>query len=115
MLNDLGKFQMERFSVENCQNLSITRLDLGYFNTHTVQVNNQAIPLTKTKCNYGGMRYWFLCPKCGRRVGNLYKRPLSSLFLCRHCQNLTYQLIKYRRSKDEEFIKLLHKMSLSTT
>jgi hypothetical protein len=41
-----------------------------------------------TKCNYGGIRRWFLCSGCGRRVAILYY--LSGEFLCRHCHNLTY-------------------------
>ncbi len=52
------------------------------------------IPLTTTLCNYGGKRYWFICPwfkngnYCGKRVGTLYKD--GDYFACRHCYNLTY-------------------------
>ncbi len=52
------------------------------------------IPLTTTACNYGGKRYWFICPwyksgvYCGKRVGVLYKD--GDYFACRHCYNLTY-------------------------
>ncbi|MCA9947859.1 MAG: hypothetical protein KC449_30465, partial [Anaerolineales bacterium] len=48
-------------------------------------------------CNFGGHRYWFICPLtangryCGRRVGKLYLAPGSRYFACRHCQNLTYR------------------------
>ena len=41
------------------------------------------ISLTTTPCNYGGVRYWFICPLmvngvyCGRRTGTLY---LGTLF-----------------------------------
>lgn len=41
------------------------------------------IRLTSTKCNYGGIRHWFLCPQCGKRVANLYGSSLH----CRHCAN----------------------------
>lgn len=53
------------------------------------------IPLTTTSCNYGGQRYWFICPwyangkYCGRRVGVLYLG--GKHFACRHCYNLTYE------------------------
>jgi len=36
------------------------------------------IPLTTTLCNYGGVRYWFICPLskngqyCGKGVGAIY-------------------------------------------
>jgi hypothetical protein len=55
---------------------------------------NYKIPLTTTPCNYGGNRYWFICPwykngkYCGRRVGTLYKD--GDYFACRHCYELTY-------------------------
>lgn len=50
---------------------------------------NQDIELTTTPCNYGGERYWFICPHCGKRVGTLYN--VSRIFLCRDCNDLTYE------------------------
>jgi hypothetical protein len=49
------------------------------------------VELTWTSCNYGGKRPWFICPgrNCGRRVGKLYLG--YKYFLCRHCNNLTYE------------------------
>lgn len=52
------------------------------------------IPLTTTPCQFGGQRFWFICPMsvnnvyCGRRVGSLYIS--NKYFACRHCNNLTY-------------------------
>ena len=52
------------------------------------------ISLTTTPCNYGGLRYWYICPLsvngryCGRRVGTLYNG--GDYYGCRHCYNLTY-------------------------
>ena len=60
---------------------------------------NYKVQLATTPCNYGGLRYWFVCPlsvngiPCNRRVGVLYKN--GDYFGCRHCYNLTY------RSKNE--------------
>lgn len=54
------------------------------------------IRLTTTPCNFGGVRYWFICPLtvngvyCGRRTGALYLGGGSHYFGCRHCQNLSY-------------------------
>jgi len=59
------------------------------------------IPLVTTPCQYGGKRYWFICPwskngiYCGRRVGKLYKN--GDYFACRHCHNLTYDSRKINR------------------
>lgn len=51
------------------------------------------VQLEMTHPNYGGFRYWFLCPAkgCGKRTAKLYSAPGSRYFLCRTCQNLTYE------------------------
>lgn len=72
-----------------------------------MEINGQLVELTQTKCNYGGDRVWFLCPASKHRVRALYRKPLANEFLCRHCNNLTYQLRKYHRSPYESFIKTL--------
>jgi hypothetical protein len=48
------------------------------------------VSLVTTPCYFGGVRYWFGCPMCGRRVGCLYLMSAGH-FLCRHCNDLTYQ------------------------
>ncbi|NMC51528.1 hypothetical protein GYA54_02230 [Candidatus Kuenenbacteria bacterium] len=53
------------------------------------------VPLAKTHCYFGGVRYWFKCPLykkgiyCGRRVGVLY--GTGKYFGCRYCANIAYQ------------------------
>lgn len=49
------------------------------------------IIITHTIPNYGGKRYWFICPGCKRRVGVLYKPEHGDIFKCRDCYNLIYQ------------------------
>ncbi|MHC4645131.1 MAG: hypothetical protein ACYTBJ_06500 [Planctomycetota bacterium] len=55
------------------------------------------ISLTTTPCNFGGVRYWFICPLsvngvyCGRRTGTLYLASSGHYFGCRHCYNLSYE------------------------
>lgn len=52
------------------------------------------IALTTTPCNFGGERFWFVCPlmrlgqQCGRRVGVLYR--VDKYFACRTCNQLAY-------------------------
>lgn len=52
------------------------------------------ISLTSTDCNFGGKRYWFVCPlvldgkACERRVAKLYFD--NTWFGCRHCHDLAY-------------------------
>lgn len=56
---------------------------------------NYKIPIERTLCNFGGFRYWFICPwykggiYCGKRVANIYCK--SKYFSCRHCNELTYR------------------------
>jgi len=49
---------------------------------HTVQ-------LTQTACNYGGVRHWFRCEHCQRRVGVLYFS--GGQCACRKCFKLAYK------------------------
>lgn len=56
------------------------------------------VALTTTPCNYGGERFWFICPAvrngvdCKRRVGVLYKPKRGCpYFACLRCHNLTYE------------------------
>lgn len=49
---------------------------------------NYKIGITHTKCHYGGVRNWWLCPKCDRRVSVLY---CAGAFVCRHCIGANYE------------------------
>ena len=48
----------------------------------------ERVLFSRTACNYGGERLWFLCPHCGKRVAVLY--GVDARFLCRHCYGLSY-------------------------
>lgn len=50
------------------------------------------VPVTTTVLPLGGVRYWFACPRCHRRVGKLYDVSGPSCgWGCRRCHRLTYQ------------------------
>jgi hypothetical protein len=55
------------------------------------------ILLTTTQPNFGGLRYWFICPLCvsGRvcckRVRKLYLPHYAKYYGCRHCYDLAYR------------------------
>ncbi len=57
----------------------------------------EAVHLQTTQPNFGGVRWWFSCPRtvdgeeCHRRVGKLYLPPGGRYFACRHCLDLTYE------------------------
>ena len=69
------------------------------------------VRLVTTPCNFGGFRYWFICPlvidgeSCRRRVGNLYLPPGSKYFGCRHCYNLTYRSCKEHDKRVDPILK----------
>ena len=48
-------------------------------------------PVEATKCNYGGVRHWFLCPNkyCRRRCKKLHMNQ-EGYFFCRKCLKLGY-------------------------
>jgi hypothetical protein len=49
----------------------------------------QRLSLAWTPCYYDGMRPWFRCPACQRRVAVLYAPP-GRHFCCRHCRHPPY-------------------------
>lgn len=63
----------------------------------TINYNDQEIDLDKTRGTYGGTRYFFLCPDCGRRCRKLYK--LYLYFSCGTCQKVHDQTLN--RSKTD--------------
>ncbi len=62
------------------------------------------VQLTTTPCNFGGVRYWFICPLskngvyCGRRVAKIYSGSGANYYGCRHCYNLAYESRNETRS-----------------
>jgi len=61
------------------------------------------IPISVTKCYFGGVRYWFRCYAnlrhcCGNRVTTLYLMSGANIFACRHCYDLSYN----SRNKDRK-------------
>jgi len=50
---------------------------------------NYNVRFTTTPCNLEGVRFWFVCPFCYKRVGTLHLYG-SNDFACRHCLDLSY-------------------------
>jgi len=42
--------------------------------TSSGEAVHQRVPIERTRCHYGGMRPWFHCPRCQRRVAVLFLR-----------------------------------------
>lgn len=52
---------------------------------------SQTVRLCNTVPNYGGKRWWMICPYRGIRVGKLYLPPGGDRFASRHAWRLGYQ------------------------
>ena len=55
---------------------------------HNGKDYNYHVKLDRTPCHYGGYRYWYLCPHCGKRTSVLYR---AGLYVCSHCIGANYQ------------------------
>lgn len=69
--------------------LNISQLDFSKRpHAHLVEWQGQKIGITTTKPNYGGVRYWLVCPYCEKRKGLLYQ--VRQAVICRVCAGLYY-------------------------
>jgi len=98
--NDFGK----KFLTEQCQKIEIadfirkTNLKLKEIILKSeIEAGGYNILLSRTKTGYGGTRYWFTCPICGKSVGILYKHPRNEVLGCRKCLNLDYRKRRYSK------------------
>jgi hypothetical protein len=79
----------------------------------------QKIELTTTPCNYGGVRWWFICPVvkdgvyCGNRVAKLLLPPAAKFFGCRECYDLTYESCQKSHKYDKIIDHIPDDMDLS--
>jgi predicted RNA-binding Zn-ribbon protein involved in translation (DUF1610 family) len=94
----------------------ITNIDDSWisftYKTLTSEQISQGIYLLATTPNYGGIRWWFECPDCGKKVIKLYlaKEPH---FICRKCGNLTYNSCLNSRSSFDYGKLLSREISMS--
>jgi len=54
-----------------------------------VAKRNGQLSLVRTRCHYGGERFWFECPCCKRKAAKLYFHDRS--FQCHRCCALPYK------------------------
>jgi hypothetical protein len=72
------------------------------------------LPILVTHPYFGGIRQWFACPRCQRRVGKLFS-PRGHPWACRHCYRLVYrsQYQKSRLFKLLRFVRMVRFFSKS--
>ena len=105
--NNFGK----KYLVEQCQKISLKKIFSKYhldikklIASSELEAQGIKIEFITSKTNYGGTRLWFCCPLCKKRIGVLYKHPLSNIFGCRQCLNLDYRKRKYKGMIEENKI-----------
>lgn len=83
------------------------RLELSYSRgpDHARESVNQTVTLVHTVPNYGGKRWWMICPYRGCRVGKLYLPNGGDRFASRQAWRLGYQSQRDAR-RDRCFSKL---------
>jgi len=56
----------------------------------------QVIRFLCSRSSFGDLRWWFSCPRCGRRVAKVYlpPEPAEPEFACRECHQLTYRSVQ---------------------
>ena len=102
--NDLG----ENITVEDCERLPICGL-IKSFKTRSIKVILRArimvrrirIHLTTTPTHFGGVRFWFLCPHCERRLRVLLIHPTSYMVGCRTCLGICYRQQRFKGMLEE--------------
>ncbi|GAB1536286.1 hypothetical protein ADMFC3_19170 [Geovibrio sp. ADMFC3] len=69
-----------------------SKLTLIYFyrgNHSNLEAIRQEVKLHRLECHYGGLRVYFVCPKCGKKIMALYLG--DKYFYCRSCCNLAHK------------------------
>lgn len=84
-LSNYPRLSISRYRDQLRQTDRANKIDLNY--TYRGKSYRYAIQLTKTACNYGNYRHWWLCPNCSKRVAVLY---CAGAYVCRHCINAPY-------------------------
>ena len=56
-----------------------------------------ALPFEATYPNYGGLRWWLVCPWCGRRRSDLYMLRPNGPVWCRLCHGLRFYTQRINR------------------
>lgn len=91
-----GRISLRYWLDPKAKDLAVLRIETlmkGYGNEPILQYMH----LKGTKPNFGGVRWWIVCPllkaevPCNRRVKKLFLPPSGEYFGCRTCFDLTYE------------------------
>lgn len=103
ILRDKGDMQVTMAIGERMYQLHISAT-----NKLIIFSENQ-IKLSTTECNYGGVRYWLVCPCCNERTTRLY--IVNSHFRCRTCANINYRSQQRTKTDFNYYLPLMEKLA----
>ena len=100
-----------KFLAETVEQIDINQL-IRQFNIQAkesfiksqLNIQGLVVKLVTSKTKYG-LRFWFSCPICSKRVGKLYKHPLSEAIACRTCNNLDYKSRRFKGMLEQKIVK----------
>lgn len=97
--NNLGN----TFLVEDCQKVAVSDILRDYKEKlkETIlrtqfEMLNENVLISTSRTGNGGLRFWFMCPRCKRRAGILLKHPLQNVLGCRTCLKLEYKKRRFK-------------------
>lgn len=84
------------------------------------KVDGQRINIESTSCNYGGMRYYFICPMCGKRCYKLFKlqritigdalyKDVNTPIACNTCINYNRRTLNRTKNDPYYYYELAYK------
>ncbi len=102
--NDFG-----HLTVEQCQKISVKEYTKNFKQKFkeavlgsALEILKKTIELTTSKTNFGGLRHWFKCPLCTKRVGTLFVHPITQEVGCRECLSLDYRKRRFHKMVEGE-------------
>lgn len=88
--------------VEDCVGVSVSEVLNKYKKqlkqqllSSVFEVDGVSVRLGTSKTQFGGVRYWFICPRCAKRKGKLLRAP-SGRVGCNSCLGVSYQSTRYK-------------------
>jgi hypothetical protein len=94
-----------RYDLADPEHASLTLMYTWTAHGGKPQQVEQRIALVSTFPNYGGRRWWMICPFTGRRVGKLHLPPGGGKFASRKAWRLSYKSQRVAK-RDRPFEKL---------
>jgi hypothetical protein len=105
--------------VDDCPAVSVAKLQFLKGQTHQFaeftavwpdgEQTRGRIDLATTVPHFGGLRHFYLCPICARKVLKLYWLEEDRQLRCRLCRRLVYEA-QYRKSRDAIYYRSLRRL-----